>query len=144
MNRPTRQTHRLAGQTVSSNISRFDVFEHAGNRYEAVKCGFSWPAFFFTLFWAFIKRLWPQAILTLSFVLVLAIVPAFHELERQSFGNSGLGLILGLLFGFRGNVWRTARLEALGWTHASTVEADKPSQAIAIVRDKRTHTPSQT
>lgn len=136
MDSPTSPAHRIAGPMAEHGMTRFDVFAHAAERYEAVKIGFSWPAFFFTLFWAFFKRLWRHAIIALSFIVLLAIVPGFEEFEQRSFGNGGLGLILGLLFGFKGNEWRRRRLEVLGWRLVASVEADNPSQAIATATER--------
>ncbi len=37
---------------------RYKVFEHPENRVEAVKQGWSWPAFFFIWIWALVKKMW--------------------------------------------------------------------------------------
>ena len=36
----------------------YNIFRHSSGRIEAVKVGWSWPAFGFTAFWAISKRMW--------------------------------------------------------------------------------------
>jgi hypothetical protein len=118
------------------HMRTFDLFEHATMGYKAVKRGFSWPAFFVTVFWAFAMRLWQPGIIGLSLVVIIVSVPGLAEFEQRSFGNYGLGLVIGLLFGFKGNEWKREGLEARGWHHAATVEASNASEAIALKGQK--------
>ena len=114
----------------------FDVFNHPIRGYEAVKKGFSWPAFFFTWIWAFIKKIWGWGVAFLGAMIVLGLLQiSFEEQESLS------GLILTLLlhigitiyFGVRGNDWRRENLAKRGYEHLQTVEASTPDAAIASV-----------
>lgn len=39
----------------------YRIFARSGKQIEAVKVGWSWPAFIFTFWWALIKKLWWRA-----------------------------------------------------------------------------------
>lgn len=53
----------------------YDVYQHPKtNKYQAVKQGFCWPAFFLLLFWAFCRRLYLfGVVLTVMVIFVLAV-----------------------------------------------------------------------
>jgi len=42
-------------------VKTFNIYHHPIHGYEAVKVGFSWPAFFFAFIWMLLKRLWLHA-----------------------------------------------------------------------------------
>ncbi len=44
-------------------MKTFNLYRHPTQGFEAVKVGFSWPAFFFTILWMLVKRLWGLAAL---------------------------------------------------------------------------------
>ena len=47
-------------------MRKFKVYKHSTQRVEiveAVKVGFSWPAFFFSFWWMFAKGLWIRALI---------------------------------------------------------------------------------
>ena len=119
---------------ITSGSSRgtleFDVFEHASGRYEAVKHGFSWPAFFFTFVWAFVKRLWLLGVVVLGLAVAAAFAPGFQEFVQRVFGDGGLGLVISLILGFKGNEWKRQHLIERGWRHVTVVEATHPQNAI--------------
>ena len=47
-------------------MTTFDVYRHPTLGYEAVKRGFSWPAFFVGPIWALSKRMWVGGALLLA------------------------------------------------------------------------------
>lgn len=107
-------------------MKKFDVYQHPTEGCETVKQGFSWPGFFLTVFWAFHKRLWPQAIIGLMIGFIVVAFPPIAQFEQQTLGRSGLPLIMGLIFGFNGNDWRRRRLSLRGWSHVLPGEAGGP------------------
>lgn len=104
-------------------MNQFHIFQHPTLGYEAVKKGWSWPAFLFTWIWAFVKRLWLIAavILVLFWVLVNAIPEAWVV------GN----LIISVVMGMKGNELRVKRLRDSGYEEVATVEAKTPEAALA-------------
>ncbi len=117
----------------------YDVYHHPEQGYEAVKRGFSWPAFFFGMFWALAKKL-----ILVSALLALAI------LGRRMLINE-LGLQGALMFyvvetlhiltlvalflvpGYFGNAWRRWTLSRRGYQYAGRFEAETPDGALAVM-----------
>ena len=117
----------------------FAVFSRPGRDIEVVKQGWSWPAFFFNVFWAAWRRMW---LLAFGAWLGEILVPAFLAAVFDSFDRAGvdvfpLVLVAGLVFGFgvpvafgvRGNTWRRAHLRSRGYAERGIVVA--PSAAAA-------------
>jgi len=114
-------------------MKTFDVYNHPTQGYQAVKQGFAWPAFFFTVIWAFIKKMWGPGLgfLGLNFLL-LFLSMIFEEV------GSGGGVFLMLLgqlalyvcFGLYGNNWRRSNLKKRGFEVFCTVGAHTPDAAI--------------
>jgi hypothetical protein len=126
----------IMGSSRTTTRSTFDVFQHPTKGYEAVKRGFSWPAFIFTLFWAFLKRLWFEGFIVVLMIVVIVSVQPLEDFVHRAFGNSGLGWIVSLIFGFRGNRWRKEQLETHGWSLVVMIEAASAAQALAEVRQR--------
>lgn len=42
-------------------MKHYKIYEHPAGRIEAVKQGWSWPAFFFVPTWALFKKMWGWA-----------------------------------------------------------------------------------
>jgi len=113
-------------------MKQYRIFHHPGGMLEAVKQGWSWPAMFFTVLWAFTKRLWSLGGTALASFFVLALIlesllepPTLDDFSRI------VGLIVALLFGLRGNIWRENNLLARGFTHVDTLSAPHPDNALA-------------
>ena len=104
-------------------MNQFNIFQHPTLGYEAVKKGWSWPAFLFTWIWAFVKRLWLIAALIL--VLFWSLVNAIPE--AWVVGN----LIISIVMGVKGNELRVKRLRDSGYEEVATVEARTPDAALA-------------
>ena len=111
----------------------FDVYEHPVHGYQAVKKGFSWPAFGFTFFWAFVKKMWA---LGLAFFVIFLII------EFVGSGIEGLGgelivyiglMVVFVIIGMEGNDFRRKHLSKRGFKKLSTVHAETPDAAIASV-----------
>jgi Protein of unknown function (DUF2628) len=110
----------------------WSVYRHPIKGYEAVKDGFSWPGFFFTWIWAFVKGLVGMGFLLLGAVVVMNILSAAGE-ETRNPGLSVLSVVLGLaavlVTGFNGNKWREKALARKGYEFLEKVQADSPEAA---------------
>ena len=110
-------------------MKNFCVLHHPTRGYEAVKMGFCWPAFFFTILWAFCKRLWGVA------AVLVGVIVLFGVVEVMSGGTtSGLGLITSFLFGKFGNRWRRWWLEKKGYEAVAFIEAVSPVRAVTAYK----------
>ena len=112
-------------------MKTFDLYHHPMRGYEAVKQGFSWPGFFFTWLWAFIKGLPIQGVIL--FVVIFG-------LQVLSYTEHGPGPIPGLtalatlgvciVIGIKGNEWRRNSLAKRGFQLIDTVQAETPDAAL--------------
>ena len=108
----------------------FRIFEGRDGRWEAVKEGWSWPAFCFYWIWAMVKGLWGIGIGTMLAVIlsVWYVVSAAPQLEWP-FTLTWFGVAV--VFGLFGNEWRSRSLASRGWTRRNLVTAGSPTEAIA-------------
>lgn len=63
-------------EELEACMRTFRVYAHPTRGSEAVKVGFSWPAFWFGGFWMLAKKLWGYAIAWFSLWFVLSMVEA--------------------------------------------------------------------
>jgi Protein of unknown function (DUF2628) len=110
-------------------MRKYKVFEHPSGAVEAVKQGWSWPAFFFGAIWALTKRMWGLGlgVIAASVLLAFALDGAGSGWEAIS---DLAGLLVSLLFGAQGNAWRETKLISRGYEPTETVEARDSSTAI--------------
>lgn len=104
-------------------MNQFHIYQHPTLGHEAVKKGWSWPAFLFTWIWAFMKRLW----LIAGVILLLFWILASSLPEAWIVGN----LIISVVMGMKGNELRIKRLQESGYEQVATVEAMTPDAALA-------------
>ncbi|MBT5097170.1 MAG: DUF2628 domain-containing protein [Cryomorphaceae bacterium] len=109
-------------------MKRYKIYKSPLGMIEAVKTGWSWPGFFFTLIWLLVKKLY----VTAGMVFLIAIIIGFVEFETggtvlSSFYNLSIGLIVGL----KGNQWRIKNLVSRGFIFKTTVSAKTPEGALA-------------
>ena len=123
-------------------MKTFQVYTHPQAATEAVKVGFSWPAFFFSFFWMLAKRLWGVAALWFSAYFLCAIIEKVANPENANGGSPALFLlvaavyfILWLLPAFKGNQWREKNLTKRGYQLQGTVQAASPEGALAAQND---------
>lgn len=123
-------------------MKRFNVYKHPTRGVEAVKVGFSWPAFFFSNIWMLCKKLWGLAALWTVGYLALNAIETAMDLSPEggaravaylivAAGNMGLWLVPA----FQGNRWREANLTRRGYRFLSAVEVETPDAAIAQALD---------
>jgi hypothetical protein len=111
-------------------MTTFDVFVHQGEGYEAVKRGFSWPAFLFGVFWAFYKKLWLHGSVYLALMLAVALSGGGAEGDGLVALYDLIGFAISLFVGATGNGWRRQALLAQGYRHIDRVVAPGPEEAI--------------
>jgi len=114
-------------------MKQYMLFKHPSGSTEAVKQGWSWPAFFFGFIWAFVKKLYVlgSAVLLGCFLLGVLLGLAGAGDIADAFGDF-LGLVIGVVFGIKGNAWRESNLISRGFEHVGTISAATPEQAIAV------------
>lgn len=101
-------------------------------KYRAVKRGFSWPGFIFTVTWLFAKRMYLYGLI-LS--IVLAPVAMIERIADPEQGNDYLivslvYLTMWVIFGFFGNpIWRN-HLRRKGYIKVAVYESESASKAI--------------
>lgn len=122
-------------------MKTFRVYRHPTQGYEAVKQGFSWPAFFFGIIWMLVKGLWGHAGLWFLAYVGLSLIEAVTD-AAQSEPEAQILVYLMLLGGyfalwlvpaFKGNSWRVANLTKRGYELIGQVNAETPEAAIAQV-----------
>jgi hypothetical protein len=112
------------------------VYSHPVLGYEAVKKGFSWPAFFFTWVWAFIKKLWIPGIgifVALLVVIVIQDVSAQKHAEFMVFIAFLAQLGMQYWVGENGNSWRAESMIERGFSLIAGSAASTPDAAIAEI-----------
>ena len=104
-------------------MKQFSMLQHPALGYEVVKDGWSWPAFFFTWIWAFVKRLWLVGLIILLVGMALSTVA-----ELWLVGE----LIISIVMGVNGNKLRVNRLRDSGYEQVAIVAAKTPDGALAV------------
>lgn len=108
-------------------MKEYKIFKHPQNQIEAVKQGWSWPAFFFASYWALSKKMWGLGIGSLVAYLVVGfIVDAIAGKFVASFP-----IVVAYWFASSGNKWREKNLSSRGYDEVATVQASTPEGAIA-------------
>lgn len=121
-------------------MSVFKVYQHPTEGYDAVKDGFSWPAFFFGIIWMLVKKLWIRAALWFGMYIGFSILEAAADESRGSWVQTiayvslaAAYLALWLAPGFRGNKWREEDVSQRGYKLVDVAHAETPEAAIARV-----------
>ena len=104
-------------------MKKFSILQHATLGHEVVKNGWSWPAFFFTWIWAFVKKLWLIGVIVFLFGILASSIP-----EAWLLGE----LLISVVMGAKGNELRAKRLLDSGYEQVATVEARTPDGALAV------------
>ncbi|MBR9754094.1 DUF2628 domain-containing protein [Cobetia sp. 4B] len=111
-------------------MASFRILTHPEHGTRAVKIGWSWPAFFFGLFWALYKRMWLLAASLFGFIVLSSVfIPATQG--GQLISNI-LFLGLNLTISLKGNLWYASLLETQGYQEQAQVSARNPDDALAV------------
>ena len=110
----------------------FKVYKSEDDKYEFVKKGWSWPAFFFGIFWFVYKKMWFEAIILFAIAVILrSLTIDYHYIPEQTFQI--IRCIIIVLFGIYGNKLFARDLEKRGYSIIDSVEADSKDDAISKV-----------
>lgn len=123
-------------------MKHYKIYEHPAGRIEAVKLGWSWPAFFFAPTWALFKKMWG-----LGGGVLAAYLFSVFLLPEEEAGNSLLILVetaLHIIFAVNGNRWRENNLQSRGYEYKETQTAAHPEGAVALYLRHKSNTPVQT
>lgn len=114
-------------------MKQYKIFKHPSGTSEAVKQGWSWPAFFFSFIWAMVKKQWALGVSVLIGLLVFGfIVGAAAGDEGGGALINIVSIIINIIFGINGNSWREKNLISRGYEQVDTVTAANPEGAIAL------------
>ncbi len=106
-------------------MKQFDLYQHASKELQAVKVGFSWPAFFFPFIWTFVKGLWVHGFWLLAALITISAAIAAPVANIVM-------LALNIFVGFRANDWRRTELWLkYGYRPLRRVEAESIDLALA-------------
>lgn len=119
-------------------MKTFTVYQHPSHGFEAVKKGFSWPAFFFGVIWILVKRLWWLAALWVGLYVALGLVDDVVDTSEETGEQMIVYLLIGIGYlalwvvpGFMGNRWKEANLTKRGFRLLGTVDAETVDAAVA-------------
>ena len=122
----------------TGNNKLFNIYEHPTQGIEAVKVGFSWPAFFITVIWMMVHRLWHLAVLWIGLYAIVHVAEGFVERMEDSTLTFLLLFVvliawgaLCLIPGLRGNSWREKNLVRRGYSLIQTIRAESGGDAIS-------------
>jgi len=108
----------------------YKIFKNPMNQYEAVKQGWSWPAFFFGAIWACVKKMWGLGIGIFVTFVVLNVLAGQNEMLGGIVGLLSLGVYI--VFGMQGNALREKNLVKRGYVELpQLINAANPEAAIA-------------
>ena len=111
-------------------MKTFNIYVSRQGESEAVKQGWSWPAFFFGAIWALVKKLWLAGFGFLALFITLGIMEGYIGTTSGQDAADHFGMLTSLLslgvsitFGLKGNAWRESNLTSRNFALKDTVEA---------------------
>lgn len=114
-------------------MKQYKIFKHPGGASEAVKQGWSWPAFFFSSVWALTKRMWLLGGCCLVSLFVFGVgLGASGGGEDADLLINVVSIVINVIFGLNGNSWREKNLLSRGFEQVDTVSAANPEGAVAL------------
>jgi len=119
-------------------MKQYKIYSNPQGSYEAVKQGWSWPAFFFNCIWAMVKKMWGigVGVLVSFFAIGVGVLVSSVALGASGQGAGALldviSIILYIIFGINGNKWRENNLQKRGYDYKNTATAENPEGAIAL------------
>ena len=102
----------------------------------AIKEGFCWPAFFFSIFWSLWHRLWLVALGIVAANFVAGII--IWQSGANQMVNIVISCSVASLLGYMGNDFRRAKLEWQGFTERGIVLAQTAETAVRRYLHSRT------
>jgi hypothetical protein len=118
----------LVNKPKECPVKQYKIFKHPSGATEAVKQGWSWPAFLFSFIWAMVKKMWAIGIgLFILSLIFISMVGTGADLIINI-----ISIIVSVVFGMYGNSWREKNLDSRGYEVQGTVTAANPEEAIAL------------
>lgn len=111
----------------------FKVFKHPTLGFRAVKVGFSWPGFLFSVIWLLIKKLWEHALIVISIFILLTLIEMFFDNAQTSVMVLLLEFGVYIFVGVNCNEWRVINLQEHGFELIDTLQAKTPNAAIGKI-----------
>jgi|ERR1035441_246617 hypothetical protein len=116
-------------------MKQYKIYANQLGLREAIKHGWSWPAFFFNWVWAFIKKMNAIGGAVLGgYILLTILLGSVGEDSAE-----GLDMLMGLaslavpvVFGVNGNAWREKNLVSRGYELKGTVMAESDEAAVGL------------
>jgi hypothetical protein len=125
-------------------MKTFEVFKHDLLGIQAVKIGFSWPAFFFGPIWMITKQLWGILgiwigvffVIELIRIIIIDKMPKTQTIIPFLLFYDFVLFLLWLVPPFRGNKWRLKNLQKKGFKYLKTIQAKNPDIAIQLLSNQ--------
>lgn len=135
----TKQSNIANSHDTITYVKTFEIYKHPIHGFEAVKIGFSWPAFFFGFIWMLVCKLWGKAGLWFVFYIIAGIFEATADTATHEGLQAIVYLLLTVVYfalalvpAFKGNVWRATNLKRRGFDLVNTLQAQTKDAAIAL------------
>jgi len=117
-------------------MKQYKIFKHSSGKIEAVKQGWSWPAFVFNWIWVIVKKQW---LLGFGIIFLWGSFNVSLSILSEAASNSSLFKLFGGLFsstvsyilGSKGNALRESHLISRKYEYIETIEAKNPDSAVA-------------
>ena len=110
-------------------MSPYRIYSDTTGELEAIKEGWSWPAFFFNVIWALTKGMW---VLVIAILLTFLVAGMFVRMtDGDIMWTNGLSLAIGLIMGVAANPLQARKLATYGFEPIAVVSANSPEQAIS-------------
>jgi hypothetical protein len=129
-------------------MKQYKILGHPTCGIEAVKQGWSWPAFFLAALWALHRRMWKLAVVSYGAFLLLnfsamalfvdfgAFTASAEFMAALLFGTEPISLVVllpgAVLFGLFGNRWREEMLLRRGFEVKARKTAPTPESATLL------------
>lgn len=113
-------------------MKQYKIFKHPSGNTEAVKQGWSWPAFFFTCIWAIVEKQWILSFGLLAALIVFVLALSSTNSEAAVFLTYLFGVSINIVLGFNGNALKEGSLISRGYIYASAIGAANPEGAVAL------------
>lgn len=114
-------------------MKEFHIYEHKFfGRIEAVKNGFSWPGFLFTIWWLAYKRMWAEFALYLAVIILMPFVinAVGMPIESVAVFNTIFGVSLSIALGLYGNKRYAKHLTKKGYVKIGSIMANSKDDAV--------------
>ena len=119
-------------------MTEYKIYANRQGTNEAVKQGWSWPAFLFHFIWALVKKMWVLGGTLLAFFFFMGMIEVAIETSEGKDAAFGLAAFMNLfaisvaiVFGVNGNKWREKKLQSRGFEYQDSNSAANPEAAIA-------------